>query len=189
MTMASKLAMPVLAAAAVVTLIPSGVLARRAASFGRALQRTRAPGTGGAVPTRKLTFLTGVPVLTLVLLGPAGIAAASGTAAAVPYQPQAASASAVARARSLSPAAYPRFGRRQYFRLSLAGAGPAPPAGARADSGGGWGKAEKVRPGSLFTSTRWITVITSLSCASAGNCSAGGYYDGRPAGVHVLKDV
>jgi hypothetical protein len=43
---------------------------------------------------------------------------------------------------------------------------------------GAWGKAEQV-PGTATLSTAGGVFITSLSCASAGNCSAGGYYSVR----------
>jgi hypothetical protein len=40
---------------------------------------------------------------------------------------------------------------------------------------GTWGKAEEV-PGTAALNTGVLAGITSVSCASAGNCSAGGYY-------------
>jgi len=72
------------------------------------------------VKTKRLT-VTGLSVLTLVMLGPAGIAAGSGTPAAVKHQRQAApssraitSASTVARTRSQSLATYPSWPGRFY---------------------------------------------------------------------------
>ena len=69
----------------------------------------------------KLTVLTGLSVLTLVMLGPAGFATASRTQAAVTHQPKAAlsssaitSARAAARTRPLSPATYPSVSGRFY---------------------------------------------------------------------------
>jgi len=69
---------------------------------------------------KKSTVLAGLSVLTLVMLAPAGIAAASGTAA-VKHQRQAAPSSraitftsAVAGTRSLSPATYPGWPGRFY---------------------------------------------------------------------------
>jgi hypothetical protein len=40
---------------------------------------------------------------------------------------------------------------------------------------GTWGRAEKV-PGTAALNTGGIAGISSVSCAAAGNCSAGGYY-------------
>ena len=45
------------------------------------------------------------------------------------------------------------------------------------ESAGTWGTAEDL-PGSLNTDAG----LNSISCASAGNCSAGGYYDAQPYG-------
>src|SRR5262245_50856686 len=56
-----------------------------------------------------------------------------------------------------------------------AAAGPRLAAGARALSGGTWGTAKKV-PGSATLNTGGSAAINSVSCASAGNCSAGGFY-------------
>jgi hypothetical protein len=44
---------------------------------------------------------------------------------------------------------------------------------------GSWGKAEEV-PGTAPSSARESAVATSVSCASPGNCSAGGSYDDIP---------
>jgi hypothetical protein len=55
----------------------------------------------------------------------------------------------------------------------LAGASPA--ATARAVSGGAWGIAKEV-PGTAALNTGGSAAAGSVSCASAGNCSAGGYY-------------
>jgi hypothetical protein len=58
----------------------------------------------------------------------------------------------------------------------LSGAGAAAAAGARAPAAGGtWGKAEEV-PGTAALSTGGAAQISSVSCASAGNCSGGGSY-------------
>jgi hypothetical protein len=48
-------------------------------------------------------------------------------------------------------------------------------AAGREGSGGTWGKAVEV-PGTAALNTGRGAAITSVSCASAGNCSAGGYY-------------
>jgi hypothetical protein len=45
-------------------------------------------------------------------------------------------------------------------------------------AGGTWRKAEEV-PGTGTLNTGGFAVIASVSCASAGNCSAGGYYGDR----------
>jgi hypothetical protein len=44
-----------------------------------------------------------------------------------------------------------------------------------AASGGTWGKAEEI-PGIAALNKGGEAALTSVSCASAGNCSAGGYY-------------
>ena len=69
----------------------------------------------------------------------------------------------------------------------LAGASPAAAqaAGARAVSGGTWGTAQEV-PGIAALNQHGDAQITSLSCASAGNCSAGGVYDGTPTSGQVF---
>src|SRR5215831_1367503 len=69
----------------------------------------------------------------------------------------------------------------------LAGASPAAAqaAGARAVSGGTWGTAREV-PGIAALNQHGDARITSMSCASAGNCSAGGVYDGTPTSGQVF---
>jgi len=53
-------------------------------------------------------------------------------------------------------------------------------AGARATAPGGtWGTAMQV-PGTAALNTGGDAAITSVSCARAGNCSAGGFYTGAP---------
>ena len=55
-------------------------------------------------------------------------------------------------------------------------AAPAMAAGARVGTlGGTWGIAEEV-PGTAALNKAGGAEISSVSCASAGNCSAGGYY-------------
>ena len=64
-------------------------------------------------------------------------------------------------------------------------------AGARAAaSGGTWGKAEEV-PGTAALNTAGAAAINSVSCASAGNCSAGGGYYGGATGdqAFVVSEV
>ena len=66
--------------------------------------------------------------------------------------------------------------------LMLAGAGQAAagtamPASAAAVAGT-WGAAQKV-PGAIALNSGGLAAVQSVSCASAGNCSAGGYYTGR----------
>jgi hypothetical protein len=55
-------------------------------------------------------------------------------------------------------------------------AGASPVAGVTA-AGGGWAKAEEV-PGTASLNTGGSAQIASVSCPSAGNCSAGGSYLG-----------
>jgi hypothetical protein len=66
----------------------------------------------------------------------------------------------------------------------LAGASPAvaQAAGARAVSSGTWGTAREV-PGLAALNQHGDAQISSVSCASAGNCSAGGFYDGSEGHV------
>ena len=54
---------------------------------------------------------------------------------------------------------------------------------------GTWGKAEEV-PGTAALNTGGDAETTRVSCASAGNCSAGGYYtdSSAPAGVRGQRD-
>jgi hypothetical protein len=76
----------------------------------------------------------------------------------------------------------------------LAGASPAAAqaADARAAFTGAWGKAIEV-PGIAALNTGGNAAVQSVSCTSAGNCSAGGYYtpaDGSPpAQVFVASEV
>ncbi|HEY2080324.1 MAG TPA: hypothetical protein VGH53_28690, partial [Streptosporangiaceae bacterium] len=58
-----------------------------------------------------------------------------------------------------------------------ASAAPARPAGGaqRLATGNPWGKAQEV-PGTAALNTGHRAGISSVSCASAGNCSAGGVY-------------
>lgn len=51
------------------------------------------------------------------------------------------------------------------------------PAGASSGVGSGWGKPEEV-PGTAALNQGGKGELTSVSCASAGSCSAGGYYAG-----------
>jgi hypothetical protein len=51
---------------------------------------------------------------------------------------------------------------------------------------GRWGKAEEV-PGTAALNTNGNAAIASVSCASAGNCGAGGHYqDGFGGGVQAF---
>jgi D-alanine-D-alanine ligase-like ATP-grasp enzyme len=54
-------------------------------------------------------------------------------------------------------------------------------AASRAASGGRWGSAEEV-PGLRTLNQGAFAQIDSVSCASAGNCSAGGYYEANDSG-------
>src|SRR5215472_17116493 len=56
-----------------------------------------------------------------------------------------------------------------------AAAGPSLGAGPRALSGGNWGMAKEV-PGTATLNKGGGAAINSVSCASVGNCSAGGSY-------------
>jgi hypothetical protein len=51
--------------------------------------------------------------------------------------------------------------------------------------GGTWGKAIEV-PGTAALNTGGEAVITSVSCASAGNCAAGGHYAGRSGNTRAF---
>jgi hypothetical protein len=62
--------------------------------------------------------------------------------------------------------------------FASAGAGAAAAAGAGAAAGGGWGRAEEV-PGLAALTKGGAAAVTSMSCASAGNCSAAGEYSDR----------
>jgi hypothetical protein len=53
---------------------------------------------------------------------------------------------------------------------------------------GTWGKAEEV-PGTATLNTGGFAAIGSVSCASAGNCSAGGYYKAGAAGTQLDSQV
>ena len=55
-------------------------------------------------------------------------------------------------------------------------AGTSLAAGLRALSGGTWGKAKEV-PGTVTLNSGGFAQLNSVSCASAGNCSAGGTYE------------
>ena len=77
-----------------------------------------------------------------------------------------------------------------------AGAGPAAaqarspagsPGGARAVSAGTWGTAKEV-PGTAVLNTGGNAALQAVSCSSAGNCSAGGYYN-VGAEVFVVSEV
>jgi hypothetical protein len=50
------------------------------------------------------------------------------------------------------------------------------------ERGGAWGKAEAV-PGLAALNTGGNAAVTSVSCARAGNCSAGGFYTDRSGRV------
>ena len=69
---------------------------------------------------------------------------------------------------------------------------PAAAAGALATGGGAavvsgtWGTAKEV-PGTAHLNTGGADAINSVSCAAAGNCSAGGYY--RDSANHVQAFV
>jgi hypothetical protein len=66
-------------------------------------------------------------------------------------------------------------------------AGPAAPAARGASPAGTWGTAEQV-PGSNALNEGGRAGITSVSCASAGNCSAGGYYaSGTANGKPIMQ--
>jgi hypothetical protein len=68
-----------------------------------------------------------------------------------------------------------------------AGAGTHAAAGARAlASGGTWGTAKEV-PGTAALNKGGVAEISSVSCASAGNCSAGGFY--ADASPHIQAFV
>ena len=66
------------------------------------------------------------------------------------------------------------------------------PAGAKsvagvAGPGGGWGKAEEV-PGFAALNTDGVAQFNSVSCGSAGNCSAGGSYADSSGSAHAFVD-
>jgi hypothetical protein len=66
-------------------------------------------------------------------------------------------------------------------------AGSRPAAGTRVLSGGTWGLAEEV-PGSAALNTGGNAAVQAVSCPSAGNCSAGGYYNAAGQ-VFVVSEV
>ncbi len=53
---------------------------------------------------------------------------------------------------------------------------------------GTWRKAIQV-PGTAALNTGGYATVTSVSCPSAGNCSAGGYYDGGGGLAFVVSQV
>ena len=65
-----------------------------------------------------------------------------------------------------------------------------PPGGARAVSGGAWGTAIEV-PGTAALNTVGLGYTSAVSCASAGNCSAGGHYtaSGGRSQVFMVSQV
>jgi hypothetical protein len=69
-------------------------------------------------------------------------------------------------------------------------AAPRPAAGARAASGRNWGKAGEVL-GIAALNAGGLALVGTVSCASAGNCSAGGSYTDRAGArqVHVVSQV
>ena len=68
---------------------------------------------------------------------------------------------------------------------AIAGAG----AGAGAAASGGWGRAEQV-PGLAALTGSGDAGLTAVSCASPGNCSAGGFYaSGGTTQAFVVSQV
>ena len=62
-------------------------------------------------------------------------------------------------------------------------------AGAGAAASGGWGRAEQV-PGLAALTGSGDSGLTAVSCASPGNCSAGGFYaSGRTSQAFVVSQV
>jgi hypothetical protein len=55
------------------------------------------------------------------------------------------------------------------------------------ETNGVWGTAEEV-PGTAALNKNGIAGLSSVSCASAGNCSAGGYYSNRHQEVFVVNE-
>ncbi len=88
-------------------------------------------------------------------------------------------------------------GAAQIYALSCRSAGNCSAGGAYQDAvgfqqafvvnevGGVWGTAGEV-PGSATLNTGGLAAITSLSCASAGNCGAGGYYSQSSSHVQAF---
>jgi hypothetical protein len=68
-----------------------------------------------------------------------------------------------------------------------ASAGSRPAAGTRVGAGATWGMAEEV-PGTAALNTGGNAGIQAVSCPSAGNCSAGGSYNG-PGDLFVASEV
>jgi hypothetical protein len=54
-------------------------------------------------------------------------------------------------------------------------------------TGGTWGEAEKV-PGAATLNKGGLAAIASVSCPSAGNCGAGGYYTDSSGRMQALVD-
>jgi hypothetical protein len=55
------------------------------------------------------------------------------------------------------------------------------------ETSGVWGKAQEV-PGTAALNQNGRASVSALSCASAGHCSAGGFYDGPGAGAFVVSE-
>ena len=167
--------------------------ARAAARLVRGhLRRQRyLPGWRGvAVPglMRRAAVVAGTAV---VLLGPAvGVASAAGRAAAGTRPAtgtRAVSGGTWGKAREVpSTATLNAGGNAIVTSVSCGAAGNCSAGGQYTDSSGSqafvvsqvngtWGKAKEV-PGTAALNQGREAVVTSVSCASAGNCSAGGYY-------------
>jgi hypothetical protein len=71
--------------------------------------------------------------------------------------------------------------------LAGTGSAAAQATAARAVSGGSWGTAEEV-PGTAALNTGGNAAVQSISCPSAGNCSAGGYYNASGS-LFVVSEV
>jgi hypothetical protein len=147
----------------------------------------------GAKSNRRILLRTGTvaPVLTTVLLAvapAAGAAPADSPAAATTVTVAAGSGGTWRKAEEVpGTAALNKAGGAGVSAVSCASAGNCSAGGFYLDSpdhdqvfvvsqaGGTWGKAEQV-PGIAALNTYGDAQIESVSCASAGNCSAGGYY-------------
>jgi hypothetical protein len=100
------------------------------------------------------------------------------------FGPVVAAALSVLVVGACAPAA---LGAAQRPPAAVAGAGPG--AGAGAAASGGWGRAEQV-PGLAALTGRGDSGLTAVSCASPGNCSAGGFYaSGRTTQAFVVSQA
>jgi len=96
-----------------------------------------------------------------------------------------------AQITSVSCASAGNCGAGGYYKIGYGEYGPIRQAFVVSEVNGTWQQAEEV-PGTAALNTEESAGITSVSCASAGNCSAGGYYDvhhARGGEAFVVSEV